>query len=873
MQSIFEAAPIGIGVVADRTFLQVNEEFCKITGYDREEIIGKNTRFVYPSEEDYETIGRKKAAQLTENASCRIETLWKRKNGSIYDILLSITVMDPKKPESGEVFTAMDISERKKMENALIKSEAKSRELLDNLESAVMIVDTDGIWKYLNNKAAENLKGEPKDFLGKNIFDYLPRHIDKLSFIKSDSPQSPSDITEYEAAFKIAGEEKYYLVSDQVLKDDDGKPYGVLSNSIDITSRKLAEEALKISEEKYRYLFNANHDAILVYPLHGEKPGYFIEANETATLLLGYTREELLNMSIFDLDKGISSIDFSARKKSFKAKGKNLFETKSRKKDGSSIDVEISAVAMVYLGKPVVMAIIRDITETKKAEAEIKEREAKFSAFMNNLQGIAYIKDSYFRYVFVNKKFMDLFKLDLYDWIGKSDQELNSFPENVIEEIASHDRMVLQSNQALETIEHIPIGNEIHYWKMIKFPLLLGDSKENLTAGVGIDITSEKRLEMAMNNIIDLNHELDDLTIDDIMKRCMDACETATNSKISFFHFINPDKKTIELHNWSHNTLQNCSVPKLADGYPISEAGVWIDCVNKREPVVYNDYNSLPHKKGLPDGHVNVVRLLTIPIFEEDKITAILGVGNKETDYDELDIKLIELISYNIWKIVRRKKTEEDLKNSLIEKDTLLRELYHRTKNNMQVISSMLLLHTFSSNDANLNRVLVETSNRIKAMALVHEKLYQSKNLSKINLKDYITDLLKFSENIYSLRKNKINIKANLEDVYVLIDYAVPCGLVINEILSNTFQNSFQEEIESEMLVKLYRNEENQIIFISHDNSIGNPYYAENNSNIFGIELIKTIVEHQLGGKIEYNSENGDYIKISFKDNQYNTRV
>lgn len=225
--------------------------------------------------------------------------------------------------------------------------------------------------------------------------------------------------------------------------------------------------------------------------------------------------------------------------------------------------------------------------------------------------------------------------------------------------------------------------------------------------------------------------------------------------------------------------------------------------------------------------------------------------------------------------ITERKQAEQALKISLQEKTRLISELYHRTKNNMQVIMSMLKIQSDRMDDIRLQKVLQESVNRIHAMALVHEKLYQSQNLSRIDLAEYIRDLVQLLVRTYQISPNKIKLTFDLESIPMLIDFAVPCGLILNELISNIFKYAFPGEQSGEVHIGLHRLKEKETVFLTvSDNGIGMPEnFDYRKSKTFGLPIIVAIVEHQLQGKIEFEGENGLTCRIQFRDDQYEERV
>jgi PAS domain S-box-containing protein len=224
--------------------------------------------------------------------------------------------------------------------------------------------------------------------------------------------------------------------------------------------------------------------------------------------------------------------------------------------------------------------------------------------------------------------------------------------------------------------------------------------------------------------------------------------------------------------------------------------------------------------------------------------------------------------------ISKRKEAEEALANSLKEKEVLLRELYHRTKNNMQVIASLLGLKSDLIREESVKSILNDMGGRIRTIALVHQKLYQSKNLSRIDLGDYIKDLANQSLDSYYLLARRVALNLNLESVNVLIDTAIPCGLIINELVTNALKYAFPGEMKGEIDIDLSKTSDDLIILKISDNGIGIPESKDIfNGETLGLQLLTSIVEHQLRGKIDFEFRKGVSCTISFKDSLYVERI
>ena len=179
------------------------------------------------------------------------------------------------------------------------------------------------------------------------------------------------------------------------------------------------------------------------------------------------------------------------------------------------------------------------------------------------------------------------------------------------------------------------------------------------------DITERKRAENIVQARVRMLVAAVNLSVDQMLQMALDEIEAQTGSVIGFYHYLEEDQETLSLQTWSTNTLQNmCTASGKGMHYPVSQAGVWVDCVIERRPVIHNDYRSLPHRKGMPPGHAPVIREMVIPIVRLERIVAIIGVGNKPTDYNATDVEVASLLGDFSWEIIERKRAEEALNTS-----------------------------------------------------------------------------------------------------------------------------------------------------------------------------------------------------------------
>lgn len=222
--------------------------------------------------------------------------------------------------------------------------------------------------------------------------------------------------------------------------------------------------------------------------------------------------------------------------------------------------------------------------------------------------------------------------------------------------------------------------------------------------------------------------------------------------------------------------------------------------------------------------------------------------------------------------ITERKEAENKIKKSLEEKKVLLREIHHRVKNNMQIISSLLNLQATHTNDKNVVDILMESQNRVKSMAMIHEKLYQSPELARIDFKDYISKLSTFLRQSYIYINNSIRIETEVEDIHLNIDTAVPCGLIINELVTNSIKHGFPDDKPGLIRIKLSESNGKYILSVK-DNGVGFPETLDfRNTDTLGLQLINNLVL-QLDGSIDVIHDHGTEFQINFQPMEYIQRI
>jgi two-component sensor histidine kinase len=219
-------------------------------------------------------------------------------------------------------------------------------------------------------------------------------------------------------------------------------------------------------------------------------------------------------------------------------------------------------------------------------------------------------------------------------------------------------------------------------------------------------------------------------------------------------------------------------------------------------------------------------------------------------------------------KIAEQERVEGELTASLREKEILLHEVHHRVKNNMQVISSLLKIQSGYVRDDDVREMFEECQNRILAMSLVHEKLYKSQDIANVDFKEYIKTLLHdvFWSYGYGFGTGRIKLKMNVDDVSFGVSDAMSCGLIINELVSNSLKHAFPEGRSGEVSVSLRSTGKDKFELVVGDDGVGMPQHLDFRSvETLGMHLIILMAEDQLRGTIELDITDGTEFKVLFE--------
>lgn len=214
--------------------------------------------------------------------------------------------------------------------------------------------------------------------------------------------------------------------------------------------------------------------------------------------------------------------------------------------------------------------------------------------------------------------------------------------------------------------------------------------------------------------------------------------------------------------------------------------------------------------------------------------------------------------------VTERTKAEKQLQDSLAEKEIMIKEIHHRVKNNLQIISSLLTLQAEYIKDASARGYFNDSQNRVKSMAIIHEKLYQTRDFAKIDIKDYVSNLTLSLFKAYNINTNLVDVDVDISNISLDVDTAIPCGLIINELVSNSLKYAFSDGRKGKMTISLLPVGEDKLQLIVSDNGLGLPEDLETKEvQSLGLTLVH-ILAKQLNGNVEVISKNGATFIVTF---------
>lgn len=463
--------------------------------------------------------------------------------------------------------------------------------------------------------------------------------------------------------------------------------------------------------------------------------------------------------------------------------------------------------------------------ERNQAQQELEKSEESYRDLANSISDLFFALDNDLKYTFWNRASEKLTKIKSEQALGQSLYQV--FPDISGTETDNLYNYVLKTKKPRNFITKYEIKGIKYFFDINVYPTNGGISvfgKDITEKQMALD--SLRKSEEKYRTLFDLNPGYTILLgVDGTLKGVNEAAVKVTG--LSRRELVNQHFSNLKIFPEEDIPLHLEEFPKILMGKPLIYESRIIDW----------------------EGGIRWVENHLIPISYE------------------IDVKYILLISMDI---TERKIAEENIKMSLKEKEVLIQEIHHRVRNNMQIISSLINLQANRLDDEETKTALKESQNRIKSMALVHEKLYQSDDLSHINFFDYVKNMVRGLFYSYNAGE-QVKLVLDVDEVQLNIETAVPCGLIISELVSNSLKYAFPTGI-GEIQISLQKLEDEYELTIG-DNGVGFPEELDyQKTESLGLQLVNTLV-NQVEGEIELDRSKGTEFKIRFKELMYKERI
>ncbi|BAZ49496.1 response regulator receiver modulated diguanylate cyclase/phosphodiesterase with PAS/PAC sensor(s) [Nostoc sp. NIES-4103] len=511
----------------------------------------------------------------------------------------------------------------------------------------------------------------------------------------------------------------------------------------------------------------------------------------------------------------------------------------------------------------------RDITERKQAQAallasqlQLQQQLAEIEAIYQSAPIGLNVLDANLRFIRINQRLAEINGLPVEAHIGRTVREVLPNLADAAEQVL---RLILETGKPFLNVEitgETPAQPGVQRtWLEHFLPLKNGDEVIGIST-VCEEITERKRIEAQRQQVEEeLRQSKEELELR-VAERTTELSQInadlqrSESTLRSFFNsgamlmgiveihnndilHISDNRAAAEFFGTTPEAMQNRFASDL--GVPQQTIQEWVSYYRQAQEVQAAVRFEYPHDTP------NAQRWLSV---------SVCPIAVSPTGYPRF--------SYIVEDISTQKQVKEHIEASLREKEVLLKEIHHRVKNNLGIVSSLLQMQSRRTIDAQANAILRDSYNRIASIALVHEKLYCSQDLANIDFAHYIRNLTAHLFTSYNTSSNLIQLSIDTEEVKLDIEAAVPCGLIINELVSNALKYAFCDNSAGQIKVKFYQENEHNLILIVQDNGIGLPEnFDSKKSKTLGINLVQGLVK-QLRGTIDINCQQGTEFRISF---------
>jgi PAS domain S-box-containing protein len=552
-----------------------------------------------------------------------------------------------------------DVTAHRRADEALRSARQFTDDLIETANSIIVGLDASGNVTIFN-RAAERATGYTRSELaGRNWFEVLvPRERYPQVWAEFNRLLAGGMPRNFENPILTrSGEERHILWQNTEVREA-GRVIGSVSFGLDITDRKAAEEAIRESEERFRVLVESAPEAIFV-----QSEGRFVYLNPPMLSLLGASRPEQLIGSEF-LDRVAPEFHEAIRERiRFQiATGRSAppMEQDYIRLDGTRVPVETAAVAIRYQGRDAHLVFVRDMSERKRAEEEraLAERRLSLHVQQTPLAVIEFALDGTVREW--NPAAERIFGYSRAEAVGQHWTFI--VPCSIWNRLdGTWDQIVTQRGGGRSSNENVTKAGGIIQCEWFNTPLTTASGKTIGVASLIMEVTEQRQNEAILQSRLRLVEFAESHSLRDLLRKTLDEVEALTGSSVGFLHFFEADKQWLSLGVWSTRTVtESCRAARDAMHYPLTQAGAWADCVRQGGPVVCNDYRGMADRKGTPPGHADIVRFVSVPVFRGRAIKAVLGVGNKASNYDDRDVAVISRFADFAWDIAERRRSEDE---------------------------------------------------------------------------------------------------------------------------------------------------------------------------------------------------------------------
>ncbi len=493
--------------------------------------------------------------------------------------------------------------------------------------------------------------------------------------------------------------------------------------------------------------------------------------------------------------------------------------------------------------------------------ASLSSAEEKFRTLAEQSPSVIGRYDRELRHIYINHAGARLFGKPAGAIIGNTVEGIG-VPEPYGGPWRERVRKVFETGRPAEAEHDFPAGDGMRYYQSRYTPEFGADGTVASVLAVSTDLTERKRTEetirhqnLVLNGIGRIFHgALASVTEEELGRACLGIAEEITGSRFGFIAEIGPEGRIRDIAI-SRAGRDLCMMFDKAGhrGDPGDPGlhGIYGRVVREGEAFFTNDPASHPDRIGAPEGHPPLRSFLGAPLVHGGKTIGMVGVGNREGGYRAEELDALKALADAITQVLINKRAEDALRASLEEKEILLKELAHRTKNNMHVISSLIGLQAADITEEKLLRTLSDTQDRIRAMALVHEKLYRSQDLRSVNMKDYIEDLVASLLRTHRGIDGPVRTSLDLDDLSLSIDAMLPIGLIVNELVLNSLKHAFPAGKPGSILLSLRRDGDGTVLRYGDDGP-GLPRELDvSRVKSLGLKLVYNLAVRQLRGKME----------------------